>query len=112
MSRIIREFILTQFHSDGPQVAEAYTDDGLVWRWASNDAPVPFDAADTYGIPIHRESQKLALQRYYDKVTADYRRAQSQRTPEQIAEERAMARAAHGPGRRIINVFTGEEFTT
>ena len=43
---------------------------------------------------------------------ANYREAQRQRTPEQIAEERAEARAAVGPGVKMVNILTGETYTT
>ncbi len=43
---------------------------------------------------------------------ANYREAQRQRTPEQIAEERAEARAAMGPGVKMVNILTGETYTT
>ena len=43
---------------------------------------------------------------------AKYREAQRQRTPEQIAEERAEARAAMGPGVKMVNILTGETYTT
>ena len=33
-------------------------------------------------------------------------------TQEQIAEERFEARAAHGPGVELVNVITGEKYTT
>jgi len=42
----------------------------------------------------------------------EYRVAQSQRTAEQIAEERWEARAAFGPGETIVNMITGEKYTT
>ena len=41
-----------------------------------------------------------------------YRQAQATRTPEQIAEERFEARAAMGPGVDMVNMFTGERYTT
>lgn len=43
---------------------------------------------------------------------ASYRAAQARRTPEQIAEQRYEARAAFGPGQEIVNVLTGERYTT
>jgi len=42
----------------------------------------------------------------------EYRVAQSQRSAEQIAEERWEARAAFGPGETIVNMITGEKYTT
>jgi hypothetical protein len=41
-----------------------------------------------------------------------YRKAQAQRTPEQIAEERFEARAAMGAGVEMVNIITGEKWTT
>ena len=47
-----------------------------------------------------------------ERSLAEYRTAQSQRTPEQIAEERFSARAAMGPGVEMVNIITGERFIT
>lgn len=47
-------------------------------------------------------SNKLAI--------AAYIKSQNNRTEEQIREERFEARAAFGPGEKIVNVFTGETF--
>ena len=41
-----------------------------------------------------------------------YREGMARRTPEQIAEQRAEARAAFGPGVETTNVITGETWTT
>jgi len=41
-----------------------------------------------------------------------YRTAQKNRTQEQIAEERFEARAAMGAGVDMVNIFTGEQYTT
>jgi hypothetical protein len=45
-------------------------------------------------------------------VFAEYRTAQANRSPEQVAEERMMAAGAMGPGVDMVNVFTGETYTT
>jgi hypothetical protein len=42
----------------------------------------------------------------------DYRVAQLNRTAEQIREERFEARAAMGPGVEMVNIITGEKYTT
>ena len=42
----------------------------------------------------------------------EYTIAQKNRTAEQIAEERFEARAAMGPGVKMVNIFTGEQYTT
>ena len=42
----------------------------------------------------------------------EYRTAQLNRSAEQIREERFEARAAMGPGVKMVNIFTGEQYTT
>ena len=42
----------------------------------------------------------------------EYRTAQLNRSAEQKREERFEARAAHGPGVEIVNIITGEKYTT
>ena len=49
---------------------------------------------------------------YVEQSLREYRIAQAQRTPEQIAEERLEALAAYGPGETVVNIITGEQFTT
>ena len=96
--------------------ANAYVQDGVVY-WKSNDN-VPFedmltDFADA-GF-IGRESIMLSEQArdaQNQAFFAKYREAQAERSPEQIAEERFEARAAMGPGVDMVNIFTGERYTT
>jgi hypothetical protein len=49
---------------------------------------------------------------YTEKSIAEYIEAQKNRSAEQIAEERFEARAAHGEGVRLVNIITGETYTT
>ena len=42
----------------------------------------------------------------------EYRTAQLNRSAEQIREERWEARAAFGPGETVVNMITGERYTT
>jgi hypothetical protein len=42
----------------------------------------------------------------------EYTIAQKNRSAEQIREERFEARAAFGPGETVVNVITGEKYTT
>ena len=58
------------------------------------------------------EQTNVARDIYTERTLAEYRVAQSNRTAEQIAEERYEARAAHGAGVELVNVFTGERYTT
>jgi hypothetical protein len=88
--------------------SEAYTEDGKVWRWSSNDAPVPLDAAAEYFIPIDPAAQQAARDAYVTASIAEYRRNY---TPPN-AEQRAEARAAHGPGVKLVDVLSGHTWTT
>ena len=58
------------------------------------------------------EATRIARDRYVQRTLAEYAEAQQNRTPEQIAEQRAEARAAMGPGVEMINILTGETYTT
>ena len=58
------------------------------------------------------EATRIARDKYTQRTLAEYAVAQQNRTPEQIAEERAEARAAMGPGVDMVNMFTGERYTT
>ena len=49
---------------------------------------------------------------YTEKSIAEYIEAQKNRSAEQIAEERFEARAAMGPGVEMVNIITGERYTT
>ena len=49
---------------------------------------------------------------YTERSIAEYIQAQRNRTAEQIAEERWEARAAMGPGVDMVNILTGERYTT
>ena len=42
----------------------------------------------------------------------EYRTAQLNRTAEEIAEQQFEARAAFGPGETVVNIITGERYTT
>ena len=54
----------------------------------------------------------VARKLYTQRTLAEYSLAQKNRTAEQIAEERFEARAAMGPGVKMVNIFTGEQYTT
>ena len=58
--------------------------------------------------------EETARQRdvYTDKSIAEYTQAQKNRSAEQIREERFEARAAMGPGVEMVNIVTGEKYTT
>jgi aminoglycoside phosphotransferase len=47
-----------------------------------------------------------------EEFAAEYQRRQGERTHEEIEKEKAEARAVHGPGVELVNVFTGEHYIT
>lgn len=95
-----------------PEVSEAYTDDGKVWRWVSSDNCVPEDCAMEYGIPIDRAAQAVAHNADLTTFAASYREAMANRPPAEVEAERREARAAHGPGVELVNIITGTRFIT
>ena len=58
------------------------------------------------------EATRIARDRYTQRTLAEYAEAQRSRTAEEIAEQRAEARAAMGAGVEMVNIFTGETYTT
>ena len=58
------------------------------------------------------EATAIARDRYVQRTLAEYAEAQQSSTPEQIAEQRAEARAAMGPGVEMVNILTGEKYIT
>ena len=88
--------------------------DGVI-RWASNNRVPPTEwyvLAAHLGLGVDVEKCAAARDEDIGKFVSHYRRAQASRTPEQIAEERHEARAAHGEGVRLVNLLTGESFIT
>ena len=86
-------------------------------RWNSNNRCLPADCVEElYDAGLINSTVVLVTADARDAETkqflAEYRTAQANRTPEQVAEERAMARGAMGAGVDVINVFTGEKFAT
>lgn len=98
------------------QFEDAYVKDGVVY-WKSNNRS-PFEDMLTDFMEagfITEENIKLTVAAKAEqdrKAIAEYIAAQSERSKEQIAEERAMARAAMGPGVDMVNIFTGEKYRT
>jgi len=96
------------------QFENAYIQNGVVY-WKSNDRS-PFedmltDFMEAGFISKENVDLTIASKKAQDKVAiADYIKAQADRSEEQIAEERAMARAAFGADEKMVNIFTGETF--
>jgi hypothetical protein len=93
----------------------AYIDEFGAVRWKSNDR-IPFDdkLAEFAALGIEFNKNECIVSRDIEQREAlkAYAEAQANRTPEQIAEQRAEARAAMGPGVKMVNVLTGERYTT
>lgn len=110
MNRTIRTFTNTDSLTRQTFTSNAYTDDGRVWRWASNNAVVPLDAAADYGIPVDAAAQAAARDAELTAFVASYKAARKNRRPS--AEERYELRAAFGPGQTVVNILTGERTRT
>lgn len=78
-----------------------------ILHWCSNNAVVP-----PY---VYRDAfvqcptgQQVAYLNEQDRFLDEYRKISHEPT----AEQRAEARAAHGPGVTLVNVLTGQQWTT
>lgn len=86
-----------------------------VMRWNSNDRVPPeeyVDMAIKEGYPVDKAKCDAARSVDLKAFLASYRKAQAERSPEQIAEQRMEARAAMGEGVKMVNIITGEKYTT
>jgi hypothetical protein len=94
---------------------QAYVDILGVPRWKSNNR-VPFDdILQTWlqaGKQFNLEAATTVRNKQSQQVITEYKLSQAERTLEQIAEERVMARGAFGPGELVVNAITGERYTT
>ena len=90
--------------------------------------PVGFDLKSEFR-PLNKENVKELLEKgYINEITAeatnkaykeyladffaDYTKNQANRTQEEINEQRSEARAAMGSGVKMMNIITGETYTT
>ena len=89
----------------------------IVVRWKSNDR-IPFadmmsDFVEAgYIQPEIATVSEIFRLKEQDAFLAEYRESQKNRSAEEIAESRAEARAAFGPGETIVNAITGERYTS
>lgn len=86
--------------------AHAYMD-GDVRMWLANDSVISPSLFEEAFVACP-EAQAVARKIHVAALFADYRAAQGPVT----AEQRAEARAAHGPGVEIVDVISGRRFTT
>lgn len=97
------------------EYADTTTDEGIP-RWTSNHAVPHEDVLTDWQelglIPPITVAAALAARRLdLDAFAQRYREQMAARTPQQIAEQRAEARGAFGPGVALVNVLTGERYT-
>ena len=90
--------------------------DGAI-RWQSNGRCLPKECVDDLvaAFKITRATaERTTDMREIETLEffAEYRAAQQNRSQEQIQEERAMARGAMGAGVRMVDIITGETYTT
>jgi hypothetical protein len=92
---------------------ECNIDDKGVYRWKSSDNVPPTDILEGAGFTeAELKINGLARDHQITQSLLKYAEAQKNRSDEQIAEERFEARAAMGPGVDMVNVVTGEKWTT
>ncbi len=84
-----------------------------VYRWKKSNNVVPADILKNAGLSeaICAVNDKARNEQITAHLLA-YRDAQLNRSPEEIAEQQAEARAAMGSGVEMVNAITGERFTT
>jgi len=96
------------------ETGDAVIDRGVI-RWTSNNRVPPQDVVkflEWFGEPIDIAACDAAREEDIGDFLAKYRKAQASRTADEIAEQRAEARAAVGSGVTMVNIFTGEKYTT
>lgn len=94
-----------------------YSVNGVLY-WKSNNAVVPMSVFREY-YAVAPAAQRAAYDGYLDESIAlykkqreDFRENSPELWAEAQAEQQAMARAAMGPGVEMVNVLTGERYTT
>ena len=111
-NKIFYNVTIVDFESERVDLAYSNREDlHKVLRWCSNGNTVPMDICEL-GNWVYLEEQKEARQDEVQVAMFRYKQAQRNRTPEEIEEQRFEARAAMGTGVVMVNVITGERYTT
>jgi hypothetical protein len=93
--------------------AQMRVDPHGIHRWRDSKQVPSVGILNRLGLtPVELERHADARNLDLDKFAAKHIRQRNLRTPEEIAEERAAARVAHGPGVELVNIFTGEKLMT
>lgn len=80
-------------------------------RWKSNNSVPPqeiVEFAAHLGYPVNTGASKAVREYEMDQFITEYRKNYSGPS----AEERAEARAVHGPGVTLVNAITGDSWVT
>ena len=94
---------------------ETFTVENGVMRWNSSGHVPPeewYELAANFHNDISYSACKKADEEDTEKFLVEYKARQANMTEEQRAERRQSARAAHGSGVVLVDVFTGETFIT
>jgi hypothetical protein len=86
-------------------------DHGVVFRWKESGNVVPPDCLERAFI-AQPPGQEAARTEEREEAFQRYRQQQANRTDAQKEAQRQEARAAHGEGTDMVNVVTGERWTT
>ncbi len=108
-------FIQQRARKEADKLRTDATLNNQVLRWTSNNRVPPEDYVEfAHFLGMDVDIDACNLGRDCDTATFldGYRNAQGKRGADEIAEQRAEARAAMGPGVAMVNVITGERYTT
>jgi hypothetical protein len=90
-------------------------DDAGIPYWKTNDRVPPKECVEVFHnsglLTTPVELIDAARDEQNQQFFAEYRVAQANRSPEQLAEEKMEMRAAFGPGKTVVNIITGERTT-
>lgn len=90
-----------------------YTDATGVYRLHSNGRVPPTEIIEQLGLsPDDILRHDAARHTEQEAIIARYIRSRANYLSDQIADDRARARAEHGPGVALVNLLTGESYTT
>ena len=89
---------------------DTYTDERGCRRWNMGNA-VPSWSFEEAGIEM-TSTERAAYEADTAESIERYRESMARRSPEEVEEAHAEARAAFGPGETVVNILTGERFVT
>jgi hypothetical protein len=87
------------------------TDHGLVFKWKESGNVVPPDCLER-ALVAQPPGQEAARTEEREEAFKRYRQQQADRSQAEKEAQRQDARAAHGEGTDMVNVVTGERWTT